>query len=115
MTAAIKTTATRLRFSLLKPHPAHLLKRRAFAWLPVACHSTPTPFVSRIGWYWLTPVTLSMTFYDGWCAYADDNAGVPVRSDLVIDAAAVAAGLAACAAVAAALWPVAHKLPWPSF
>lgn len=111
MTPALKTTATRRPRSVLKPHPAHLLKRQAFAWLPVGCHATPNPFTHRSGWYWLTSVTLSMTFHDGWCAYADDNPGVPVRSDLLIDASAVAAIVTLFCAVAAIVWPLAQRLP----
>lgn len=60
--------------------------RRTFAWLPVRCYRmrAPSPFVARIGWYWLTPVTVTMTFFDGWRAYVHDKAGVPVRSDHLV-------------------------------
>lgn len=55
------------------------------------------------------------TFFDGWCAYVDDNAGVPVRSERFVDGAGMAGIFVAFVVAADAILPFAPQFPWLSF
>lgn len=98
-------TATRQPFALIGD------KRQQYAWLPVRRYATPSPFTRLEGWLWLTETVQTRTGYEGWIAYANDNKGAKVFSDLAISIAMGLALLAMYLAAVAAIAPMVAAFP----
>lgn len=99
------TMATRQPFVLIGD------KRRQYAWLPVRRYATPSPFTRPDGWLWLSETTQTRTGFEGWIAYANDNKGAKVFSDLAIGIATGLSLLAMYLAVVAAIAPLVAAFP----
>lgn len=87
--------------------------RSQYAWLPVRRYATPKPFTRPDGWLWLADTKQTLTGFEGWIAYADDNKGAKVFSDRSIALAMGIALLGLYCAVAVAIAPMVPHIPLP--
>ena len=68
----------------------------------------------QYAWLWLTETVQTRTGYEGWIAYANDNKGAKVFSDLAISIAMGLALLAMYLAAVAVIAPMVAAFPHSS-